>query len=51
MGNEIIRQVSIVLTMPLTFDEIALLQDIEKFLTKYKEVEIVGRHLKNIEKR
>lgn len=52
MKNEkTIRQVSIVLTMPLDFDEISLIKDIEKFLSKYNEVEVVGKHIKNIERR
>lgn len=45
------KQISIVLETSIDFDELNLIRDFNKFLSKYPEIQLTGTHVKKMEKR
>jgi hypothetical protein len=45
------KQISLVLGLPESYNELKLFEDFNKFLLKYPEVQLTGTHTKRIEKR
>lgn len=45
------KQVSLVFVSDIDFDEFKFIKDLEKFTSKYKGIRMVGKHIKNLEKR
>jgi len=45
------KQCSLVLELPVEYNELTFLENFKKFLLGYPEIQLTGTHIKKIEKR